>query len=137
MPDMVSDRPPYDDAAKTRLWSHRLHEDVVLADRQNFYLVAQSLLVVAEADLIGSGETAGAAVLAAAGLVLTATWFYVIRRQRAIVKHVQDRAVEVLPEFRDTYESRPRGRSSTDVFVTVVPALLGAIWILFLVLAFE
>jgi hypothetical protein len=125
----------YGDAEKQRLWAHRLHEDAMLSDRQNFFLVAQSLLVVAQADLLGDGETLAAAILDVAGLLLTATWLYVVLRQRAILRYVQGRAREHLPEFDDTYKARPAGPSSTAVYVTAVPSLLGAAWVLFLIIA--
>lgn len=135
MPEKTNSRSARGDGEKQRLWEHRLHEDLILSDRQNFFLVAQSLLIVAEAELLGQSETVGAAILAGAGLLLTATRFFVIRRQRAIVLHLQARALESLPEFSDTYETRPAGLSSTAVFVTVAPGLVAAVWILLLVIA--
>ncbi len=135
MSGLGRDGTAYDDAARSRLWAHRLHEDIVLTERQNFYLLAQSLLFVAEAELLAADERLAAAVLAVAGLLLTATWVYVVRRQRRIVAYLQERARQFLPEFDATYEGRPAGVSSTAVYVTVVPAVLGAVWVLFLVMA--
>jgi hypothetical protein len=125
-----------DTGAKDRLWAHRLHEDIILSDRGNFFLVAESLFVVAYAELLPSGEELAAAVLAAAALLLTAAWLKVNRRQRLIVDHVQKRALDALPEFKATYESRPAAKlGSTAVLVTWVPGLLGATWIFLLVIA--
>lgn len=126
----------YSDSEKDRLWTHRLHEDMVLAERQSFFLVAQSLLIVAYAELLNR-EKLAAVVLATAGLVLTAAWFRVNHRQRTIVRYVQERAVGALREFADTYCNRPRARvmDSTTVLTTIVPGLLGAVWVAFLVIA--
>jgi hypothetical protein len=127
----------YSESEKDRLWAHRLHEDVVLAERQNFFLVAQSLLIVAYADLLNRAPRIAAVVLAIAGILLTAAWFRVNGRQRTIVRYVQGRAVASLREFADTYCDRPRARimDSTTVLTIIVPGLLGAVWVAFLVIA--
>jgi hypothetical protein len=128
----------YDTSEQDRLWAHRLHEDFLLSDRANFFLVAESLFVVAYAELLPSGEDLAAAVLAAAAVLLTLAWLSVNRRQHEIVKHVQGRAIEALREFGDTYETRPLPRGplrSTPMLVTWVPALLGGTWIFLLVIA--
>jgi hypothetical protein len=128
----------YDTSEKDRLWTHRLHEDLLLSDRGNFFLVAESLFVVAYAELLPSGEDLAAAVLAAAGVLLTAAWLRVNRRQYQIIGHVQGRAENILREFRDTYDTRPPSLQrfgSTATLVTWVPTLLGATWIFLLVIA--
>ena len=135
MLETADERRPYDDAARERLWAHRLHEDLVLTDRQNFFLLAQSLLLVAESQLLVTDETFATAVLAAVGILLTITWLYVIRRQRRIVDYLQQRACQVLPEFNETAKGRPSGLSSTSVYITVVPLLIAAVWALFLVIS--
>ena len=128
----------YDTSEKDRLWGHRLHEDHMLSDRGNFFLVAESLFVVGYAELLPKKEFA-AAVLAAAAILLTAAWLLVNRRHFQIVRHVHGRAIEFLREFNDTYETRPpelkRPLSSTTVFVKWVPLLLGATWIFLLGIA--
>jgi hypothetical protein len=68
--------------------------------------------------------------------VLTAAWLWVNRRQYAIVDYVQARARAALPEFADTYRERPTAKpSSTLVMIVLVPALLGLVWVVLLVLA--
>ena len=127
----------YDASEQDRLWGHRLHEDLMLSDRGNFFLLAESLFVVAYAELLASDDFA-AAVVAGAAILLTAAWLMVSYRHRQIVRHVQARALESLPEFRDTYATWPTGPlASTRLFATWVPALLGATWIFLLVIAVD
>jgi hypothetical protein len=128
----------YDTNEQDRLWGHRLHEDFMLSDRGNFFLVAESLFVVAYAELLPSGEDLAAAVLAAAAVLLTGAWLYVNRRQQKIVDHVQGRALASLREFADTSGTRPEPRlqlGSTAVLVNGIPVLLGVTWIFLLAIA--
>lgn len=122
---------------RSRLWAHRLHEDSILSDRQNFFLLAHSLLMVAYAQLVIAESSIGAGVVATAAVLLTIVWGYVVRRQRRIVQHVQRRAIRYLEEFRDTWETdRPTGLSSTTVLVSLIPSLVGVVWVVLLVVVF-
>jgi hypothetical protein len=42
-----------------RLWQHGLHLDTMLFQRGNLFLVAESLLVVSYASMLGMGQTSG------------------------------------------------------------------------------
>jgi hypothetical protein len=128
--------PGYAEDEKNRLWAHRLHEDVMLYQRHSFVLVTQSLLLVACAQLLSSHRRFDACALATVGLLVTAAWLVVNRRQRQLIAYVQDRALRYLPEFADTYQARPRGGPGLEVIVAVwIPLLLGAIWLVLLVAA--
>jgi len=70
-----------------RLWEHGLHLDTMLFQRGNLFLVAESLLVVSYASMLGVGQTPGsdrptlaARVIAVFGLLLTLAWGYVGHR---------------------------------------------------------
>jgi hypothetical protein len=45
------------DAENGRLWEHVLHEDGQLFQRGNFFMLAESLLVVAYSGLLAASET--------------------------------------------------------------------------------
>jgi len=127
----------YDPSEQDRLWAHRLHEDMILYERHSFFLVAESLLLVAFAQLLVDKEEFAAVVLGGAGLVLTATWLYSNRRQRAVISNVQRQAVRYLPEFRNTVGDKPKARIGSEwVLAVFVPMLISAIWLLLLVIAF-
>jgi hypothetical protein len=129
-------RDPADEAgaeSRARLWQHRLHEDLLFNERHNFFLVAESLLVVAYSELYD--RTAPAAIVAGAGLLLALVWVYVAARMRAIGLAVHARSCEQLPDFAETWRLRPRWLtsrawpSSGFVFAYVVPVLLAVLWI--------
>jgi hypothetical protein len=128
-----SDTGPHDnrEGARNRIWQHRLHEDLVINDRQNFFLVAESLLIVAFSELYT--HAAPAVIVAGAGLVLTIVWAYVAKRMLAIVEGVDRRAREELPDFAETVRARSpwlsRSLRSSHVFAYVVPVILSILWI--------
>ncbi|MCW8099689.1 RipA family octameric membrane protein [Streptomyces tauricus] len=118
-----------------RLWQHTLHENTMLFQRGNLFLVGQSLFAVAYTTLLTSEQHVVAArVLAAFGLVLALTWLYVGHRHRLYYQHVQRRAVERLPEYAATWSSwatrrqgRSRGRSIT-LIAYLLPSLAVVMW---------
>ena len=129
-----------------RLFQHGLHEDNVFTERSNYFLMAESLLVVAYTGLL-SGMSAGsspakagsiigiARTLAAFGFLLTILWIYVNQRQRYVLKHIKERAREILPEYKVTYETRNNWRiSSTWLMAYAVPLLIAVMWAVFIVL---
>lgn len=62
------------------VWSWLLHEDNLLTNRVNFFLVAESMLVAAYATLITSHHLIVAShVVEAVGIVIAAMWWYVSR----------------------------------------------------------
>jgi hypothetical protein len=139
---------------QNRLWMHRLHEDIILNERQNFFLVAESVFAVAFTEALTSTEpmTFIAVLIACIGFVLTLAWLLVNRRQYRNVQQIQRRAVAFLPEFRATYLDReedivvpegfrrhvtllvtnPLAYPSTRILVYIVPTLVAAMWLLFL-----
>jgi hypothetical protein len=125
---------PQDDAQRNRIWEHRLHEDTQLNQRLNFFLIAEAMLVVAAAQVLSSNAAkpwlgVGISVV---GLGLTLVWWAVNRRQVVIMRHIQKRATEALPEFRKHYETRPPGRS-TGLLSGGIPAIIGFVWVIILV----
>ncbi|MFJ2262388.1 hypothetical protein ACIOKD_29415 [Streptomyces sp. NPDC087844] len=126
-----------------RLWQHALHENTMLFQRGNLFLVGQSLFAVAYTTLLTSERHLVAArVLAAFGLVLALTWLYVGHRHRLYYQHVQRRAVERLPEYAATWSSwstrgqvRGRGRGRSIVLIAyLLPSLAAVMWTALLVI---
>jgi hypothetical protein len=135
---------------QNRIWAHSLHQDEQFMQRSNFFLVAESLLVVAYSSILANGLAGDsstqpyrllltARVIGIFGLLLTIIWAYSNNRMRITSMHVAKRARDVLPEYRQTFEERklPGGRVSATWMITfVVPALAGIMWLLFLFIAF-
>ena len=97
--------------AQNRLWQHRLHEDMIFWQRQNLFLVGESMLTAAcVTALAGDQALLVARAVAIIGIILTAAWLDGNRRQRYIMGNVHERAMKNLQEFADTYRTRQRRR---------------------------
>lgn len=114
-----------------RLWAFTLHEDGVFNSRQNLFLVAESMLVVAYTTALeAKGDTSS--VIAVVGLLLTLAWLYASIRHSFIINHIQEKAKTDFPDYREIYEGRKwwfLPVPSRIVTSLVVPALTGALWV--------
>ena len=123
-----------------RVFQHGLYEDSALTERSNYFLIAESMLVVAYTGLISSASAATqqstilvARILAFFGFLLTIVWIYVNRRQWYVIQHLRERALELVPEYKVTYETRRKWRiSAIWLMVYLVPALIAVMWIVFI-----
>lgn len=118
-----------------RLWEHGLHEDSVFNERQNYFLVAESMLLVAYATLVSTAEPRMlvARVIASFGVLLTAVWIYVNVRQLYVVRHLRARCIEVIPDYRETYQTRRKWPiSSIWLLSYFVPTIIGIMWAIFI-----
>lgn len=133
---------------EARLWDHALLQDELFVGRGNFFLVAESLLVVAYTGILGLSLSVhgqplrlrvAALVLAIFGCLLTIIWAFVNGRQRQVLLHLHKRARETFPEYRRTIEERklPGGRiSGTFLMAFGVPVLAAIMWLIFVIIAF-
>ena len=133
---------------EARLWEHALLQDELFVGRSNFFLVAESLLVVAYTGILGlllsvHGQPlrlrVAALVLAIFGCLLTVIWAFVNGRQRQVLLDLHKRARETFPEYRRTIEERqlPGGRvSGTFLMAFGVPVLAAIMWLIFVIIAF-
>lgn len=129
-----------------RLWAHALLQDELFVQRSNFFLVAESLLVVAYTGIFGLSFNVhgrplrlrvAALVLALFGCLLTAIWAFVNARQRQVLLDLHKRAREAFPEYRRTIGERklPGGRiSGTFLIAFVVPVLAIIMWFIFIII---
>jgi hypothetical protein len=134
----------------SRLWSHRLHQDEEFVQRGNFFLVAESLLVVAYSGILTSGLAPGAVghsdrlllgarVIAGFGLLLSIIWTYVSNNDRHIVMYLHNEARHLIPDYNQYSQERrrPGRRVSTNWLMTfVIPALAGIMWLVFIIIAY-
>ena len=133
---------------EARLWAHALLQDELFVQRSNFFLVAESLLVVAFTGVLGLALGApgqplrlgvAALVLAIFGCFLTVIWAFVNGRQRQVLLDLHRRAREAFPEYRRTIEERklPGGPiSGTFLMAFGVPVLAAIMWLIFVIIAF-
>jgi hypothetical protein len=146
-PEMKAFRTDLTEAQLERLWSHGQHEDDMLMQRSNFFLVAQSLLLVAYAGFLGShadSKTAVAAhIISGFGLALTAMWVLISYRQISYIRVLQRRVECLMPEYRDTRiawlafkEGKWWRKAKTYPLISYgVPGLAGVMWFVLLLIA--
>jgi hypothetical protein len=128
-----------------RLWQHGLHLDTMLFQRGNLFLVAESLLVVSYASMLGVSQTPGsdrptlaARVIAVFGLLLTLAWGYVGHRHLQYYQLVSVRMRDNLPEYRKARAQwRRRGVSSLPVVTYFLPMLAAVVWVLLLIITWR
>lgn len=121
----------------TRLWTYALHEDAGFGHRSDFFLLANSFLVVAYAGLLGNEQPGDAGRLALAarviaifGILLSIAWLYVSRRQWLYSVYVYGRAEREMPDVASIFAQRRQpGLSGTAVMAYVVPGLAFAMWL--------
>ncbi len=137
------EQPRFDDPVEQqRLWEWTLHEDNLFSDRQNLFLVAESMLVAGHAAALDASAERAALAIAVIALMLTLAWGFVSWRMAALVEYIQGYARRELREYGEISDGRPRlGRSklvrwllrSRIVVAYVVPLLLATLWVLLLV----
>ena len=121
-----------DEEQRRRLWEFALHEDLLLSQRQNLFLVAESMFAVAYVTALVAKQNGIAVVLSVIALLLTVAWLYVSVRHSAIVDLVQERARNALPEYQELYKGRSWRWApirSRTVVTFGVPALVGIMWV--------
>ncbi|GAB1692725.1 hypothetical protein [Krasilnikovia sp. M28-CT-15] len=121
-----------------RLWQHLMHEDNQLIQRGNFYLVSESMLLVAF-SLLKKGPPAHTSsidatkAIAMFGLVLTAAWTYGGYRQLRYFRNIRQWALLKLPEYEITWsQTKMRGPSSTAILVYGIPMFAVTVWVILL-----
>jgi len=126
-------------AQDSRLWEHALHENGMVFQRGNLFLVAQSLLAVAYSTILAGSDhqlqgASGSRIIAAFGLALAATWAYVGHRHLCYCELIRERARARLPEYAETRAAwSRRGPDSLALITYVLPALAGIMWIFLLI----
>jgi hypothetical protein len=143
----TDDRSALAEPATDRLWQLLLHEENAVIQRGNFFLVAESLLVVGYSSLVAAVQVSphpasdalsiGVAVRAIAGfgLLLTVVWVYVGRLQLERRRYVRAKCVEHFVEYRDFATNRRKGRYGVSGLMTfVTPFLAALMWITLLTL---
>jgi len=121
-----------DEEQRRRLWEFALHEDNLLSQRQNLFLVAESMFAVAYTTALEAKQSGIAVILSVIALLLTVAWLYVSARHSAIVDLIQERARNALPEYRELYKGRSWRWApirSRTVVTFGVPVLVGILWV--------
>jgi hypothetical protein len=128
--------PEQEKAADARLWGHALHEETMLFQRSNLFLIAQSLLAVAYST-IATADTMStpASVLAGFGIALTLTWLFVGHRHLKFCVAIQQRTLDRFPDVAETEAAcREPGLRTWPFMVYGLPILATVMWIVLAVI---
>lgn len=149
VPDDARSMSAYKDDELERLWSHGLHEDNMFIQRGNFFLVAESLMLVAYAGVLASRARPGGYSLAAShiiggfGFALTGIWILISHRHRTYLQLIQQRMRAHFREYRDTRMAWRGGiqapwwrKAHINLLLSYgVPGLAAIMWLLLIFLA--
>ncbi|MFD4481514.1 hypothetical protein ACFWPU_36130 [Streptomyces sp. NPDC058471] len=133
---------PQQTAAHARLWEYFLHEENMIMQRGNLFLVTQSLQLVAYTAILSTGngveQPADSAVLtarviAAFGIALAVIWLYVGHRQIRYTSALRGRLVALVPDVAATHAAiHIRGPKAAVFIAYTLPVLAGVLWTLLL-----
>jgi len=113
------------------------HEDAMFYQRANFFLVAESLILVAYSFLFSrkAGVPVQGRVIAGFGFILSATWVYAAHRSLVRFKYVTRRAEAEYSYYRlirDERPKAPRFMGSTHLMAYMIPSVATLMWIVLL-----
>ncbi len=131
-----------------RLWSHYSDENTLLVQRGNFFLVAESMMLVAYTGVLSISVHLDidrlliAQVIAAFGVSLAVIWTLISHWHLAYINHIRERAESRLREYGETRQSWLEGRHGwqkalpiNELIAYVVPMLSGVMWAILLLIA--
>ena len=121
-----------------RAWQHALHEENVFNDRLNFFLLAEAMLLVFHAEVIGKVGQTGLLLIGALGVVMTILWVIINKRQIGELEDAKAKLRICLPDYRsfdaaaEMTRKRMR-RSAAPILGYMVPVVVAAIWVALIV----
>jgi len=120
--------------AANRLWDYKGQMETIFYQRASFFLLAESMLLVAFATVLSAKSVA--VILGVFGLLFTCVWFYVNWRHTVVYCHVRDNYLrQACPEYAKVRDTCPRGPiSSRKILAYYVPALTFSAWFFLLIL---
>jgi hypothetical protein len=123
-------------AEDARLWEHWLHEEEMIFQRGNLFLIAQSLLAVAYSTIAtGIGEHGQARVMAAFGIALTLGWLFVGDRHLKFHQAIYRRTLGRFPDVAATEAACRRPGPTTLPFIIYgLPSMAAVMWIVLLII---
>jgi xanthine/uracil permease len=125
-----------DDAEK--LWQYKMHEEDIFYQRNNFFLVAESMLLTALATLFNAPTIKLSLILvfATLGWLLTVVWIYVSSRQLSVISQIAKESESVFEVYaRIRLERAKWPLSSTKLLAYFVPTIVMGTWITVIIIS--
>lgn len=116
-----------------RAWQHALHEENVFNDRLNFFLLAEAMLLVFHAEVIGKVGETGLLLIGALGVIITILWVIINARQIGDLEDAKAKMRTCLPDYAaydlSAEEKRRKlRRSAAPILGYAVPVVVALIW---------
>lgn len=123
----------FDRDSVNRLWDYKGQMENIFYQRASFFLLAESMLLLAFATVLPTIRIA--VILILFGIVFTILWTYINWRHTAVYSHVRNRyLIQACPEYAEVMKTRPRSPvSSRKVVAYVVPGITLAAWLSLLI----
>lgn len=127
------------DAAKARLWERILHEDNLLNERFNVFIVFESALfgVVGVLYTTGASNLGLVHFISILGLIFTALWIAVLFKQKRLVDGLERLIVEarfeeyiISLEMKELNLSRLAKINETHLLAVIIPLMIAFLWVL-------
>ena len=121
-----------------KLWQYKMHEEDIFYQRNNFFLVAESMLLIALATLFNAPRTTFSliVVFATLGCLLTVVWIYVSSRQLSVIRQIAKESESVIDVYaRIRLERAKWPLSSTKLLAYFVPAIVMLTWITVIIIS--
>jgi hypothetical protein len=121
--------PDMEKEERSRLFQHVLHEESSFTQRNSYFLVAQSLMLVAYSAL--HDDASAPIIVTLFGLSVSLIWLYIGRSHFRYLRHVSQRCIDKVPDFAKTETERPhRSISARWIIGHAVPFLSCLLWAL-------
>jgi hypothetical protein len=121
----------------TWLWSLLLHEENTFSSRTNFFLVGQSVALIAFATFAAREQSVSAVlwILASLGLGAAAIWLIVQARTYHILGHLVDRVDDLLPQYGALRQKdrRRMGPPANWWLGIVLPSMALTSWVMLMI----
>lgn len=124
-----------DERKQNRLWEHRQNLNQDFNSLSNYFMLAQSFLLVVALSNSGEALVQHLAVIIL-GFALTLIWLYVQSKQRYLLTHLKKRCAAEFPEYAETRQQREHPIwqfSNTWIMAVLVPLLFTAAWVVIFV----
>ena len=115
------------------VWNWLLHEDSLLTNRVNFFLVAESMLVAAFATLVASSNhrlLLASYAIAAAGVLFALMWWYVSKWSlRKTVWRLRALARKGIPIYDEVCSGRKTPIGAHRLMGEYLPITIALMWV--------
>ena len=114
-----------------RLWMYRNQTEDVYYERLNFFLVSESMILVAFSTVLAIDDRPGFVlyVMSVLGVLLSLVWLAVSHRQSQVISSIRKLTEDACPSYGEIRATRPKASYSSWWLLTYfVPVLTILTW---------